>query len=118
MRKLILGMVAAATVFTSTVETAYADHRHRHHNGQVIHRHVQNNYYVTHNYRRNQSDLLLGGLAAGVVIGSMFALPAYGALPPPPYYGVPIHVPTCHPALAGYGWNGYQHYPIYRQICR
>ena len=131
MRKVLLGIAAAATVLFSSVEMADAQQRNGYGNRGGYaqqqrgggyyrnngNRYVQNNFYGKRNNGWNNAGWALGGLALGAVLGSALSQPAYGA----PGYGyggpAPIYVPTCTPVLAGYGWNGYQQYPIYRQVC-
>lgn len=125
MRKVLLGMAAAATVMIGSVEMADAQQRGQgyaprggynqgYRGGPRV---VQNNFYGKRNNGWNNAGWALGGLAVGAILGSALSQPAYGA----PAYGyggpAPVYVPTCTPVLAGYGWNGYQQYPIYRQVC-
>jgi hypothetical protein len=124
MRKVLLGIAAAATVFIGSVEMADAQQRQRYNGGGYGYRggntYVQNNVYGGRRGGWNNGNAWAAGaigLGVGALLGAAIAQPAYGA----PAYGyggpAPIYVPTCTPVLAGYGWNGYQQYPIYRQVC-
>jgi hypothetical protein len=110
MRKMLMVAAAVVTGIMGNAQPASADHRHRVHRSPVVHHHYHRHHRprVVHHHHHHfyQRQVPMVPLM-------------YDFLPPPPrYLPEPIYVPTCHPVLAGYRWNGYQQYPVYRQLCR
>lgn len=135
MRKVLLGIAAAATVLFSSVEMADAQQRGGYGNrggyaqqyrggGNVYrnngNRYVQNNYYGGRRggWNGNGAAWAAGGLALGAVLGALaaqpsYAAPAYGYAQP--YWGGGAS--PCPPVIVGRYWNGFNWVPQYAPGC-
>ena len=136
MRKVLLGIAAAATVLIGSIEMADAQQRR---NGQGYaprggyaqqyrgggnyyrnngNRYVQNNYYGGRRgggWNGNNAAWAAGGLAVGAVLGALAAQPAYGYAQP--YWGGGAVAPQCSPVIVGRFWNGFNWVPQYAPGC-
>ena len=133
MRKVLLGIAAAATVLIGSIEMADAQQRQRYNGGGYAqqyrggnvyrnngNRYVQNNYYGGRRggWNGNGAAWAAGGLAVGAVLGALAAQPAYGYAQP--YWGGGAYappVPACQPVIVGRYWNGFNWVPQYAPGC-
>ena len=136
MRKVLLGIAAAATVLIGSIEMADAQQRQRYNGGGYAqqyrgggnyyrnngNRYVQNNYYGGRGYRGGNGNAWAAGaagLAVGALLGAAVAAPAYAA-PVQPYWGGGAYappVPACAPVMVGRYWNGFNWVPQYAPGC-
>ena len=139
MRKVLLGIAAAATVLIGSIEMADAQQRQRYNGGGYAqqyrggnvyrnngNRYVQNNYYGGRGYGRGNGNAWAAGaagLAVGAVLGAAIAAPNYGYAAQP-YWGggavaPPVYVapPACAPVMVGRYWNGFNWVPQYAPGC-
>jgi hypothetical protein len=132
MRKVLLGIAAAATVLFGSVEMADAQQRggygnrggyaQQYRGGQNYYRggnrYVQNNYYGGRRggWNGNGAAWAAGGLAVGALLGAAIAQPNYGYAQP--YWGGgAVAAPVCQPVIVGRYWNGFNWVPQYAPGC-